>query len=78
MKLHTLHASGEKAKLCAEVIKGTPTVLAQQIMQVPYLRRCIPTLILESVDSKCRKLCVKIKGVPSVQIFVHQEKVRKI
>ena len=35
-------------------------------MEVPSLKRCIQTLILENVDSQCTKLCVKTKGVPSV------------
>ena len=52
--------------LCTEVIKGAPTVLAQLIMAIPSLKRCIQTLILENVDSQCTKLCVKTKGVPSV------------
>ena len=42
------------------------TSLAQQIMEVPSLRRCILTLMLQNIDNQCTKLCVKTKGVPSV------------
>lgn len=48
-------------------MKGTrATMLAQQIMEVPSLRRCILTLMLQNIDNQCTKLCIKTKGVPSV------------
>ena len=59
--------SKEKENLCAGVMQGTQaTVLAQQIMEVPSLRRCILTVILQNIDQQCTKLCVKTKGTPSV------------
>ena len=48
----------EKAKLCADVTKGAPAVLAQLIMDIPVLKRCVQVLLLENMDSQCKKLCV--------------------
>ncbi len=48
------------------MIKGAPPVLAEIIMAIPHLKRCVQTLLLEDIDEQCKRLCVKTKGVPSV------------
>lgn len=52
--------------MCADVTKGAPAVLAQLIMDISVLKRCVQALLLENVDSQCKKLHVKTKGIPSV------------
>ena len=48
-------------------MQGTQApVLAQEIMEVPSLRRCILTVMLQNIANQCTKLCVKPKGTPSV------------
>lgn len=66
----------EKENLCAGVMQGIQaTVLAQQIMEVPSLRRCILTEILQNIDQQCTKLCEKRYTICSAFVKKRSEQI---
>jgi len=43
-------------------MKGAPPVLAELIMEIPHLKRCVQTLLLQDIDEQCKRLCENKRG----------------
>ena len=46
-------------------------------MDIPQLRKCLTILFLENINEKCKKLCAKSKGRPSL-LRVSREKQKNL
>lgn len=52
--------------MMTEIIKGSPTYLAKVAMDIPQVKRCVFTLVMNQINEQCRKLCAKTTEKPSV------------